>query len=100
MAIKKSTVFTVFFLLLMLSTETDLVKIHRASPRSKSKVTQENNGWSTMGRFLPDLSTLFTKNKQAWLYSIPCTFLVCLCGVFPLLVIPVESGQALKEGGK
>jgi len=101
MAITKSTVFAVLFLVLVLSTETaNLVKIHRASPRIKSKSPQENNGWFSMCRYLPDFSRLFSKNKEAWLYSIPCTFLVGLCGVFPLLVIPVESGQALKEGGK
>ncbi|KAK3706770.1 hypothetical protein QZH41_015335 [Actinostola sp. cb2023] len=99
MAITKSTVFAVLFLVLVLSTETaNLVKIHRASPRIKSKSPQENNGWFSMCRYLPDFSRLFSKNKEAWLYSIPCTFLVGLCGVFPLLVIPVESGQALKEG--
>lgn len=102
MAIKKSTVLSVLFLILILSTETNLVKIHRASPRnSKSKSTGqdlENNGW--LCRYLPDFTSLFTKNKEAWLYSIPCTILVGLCGVFPLLVIPVESGHALREGGK
>lgn len=100
MAISKGTVLTVFLLLLLFSTESDLVKIHRASPRNKSKLPQENNGWFTMSRILPDFTTLFTKNREAWLYSIPCTFLVGLCGVFPLLVIPVESGHALREGGK
>lgn len=100
MAISKGTVLTVFLLLLLFSTESDLVKIHRASPRNKSKLPQENNGWLTMCRYIPDFSSLFTKNREAWLYSIPCTFLVGLCGVFPLLVIPVESGHALREGGK
>lgn len=100
MAINKSTVFALLFLLLLLSTETSLVKIHRASPRPKTKLTQENNGWFAMCRFLPDFSSLFSKNKDAWIYSIPCTILVGLCGVFPLLVIPVESGHALREGGE
>lgn len=48
-------------------------------------------------KFLPDLSKIFVK-KEAWLYSIPATILVGMCGIFPLLVIPVETGHALREG--
>ena len=82
--------------------DTATVKIHRAIPRN-SKPTRAESEESWLGfepcKFLPDLSTIFI-NKEAWLYSIPATILVGLCGIFPLLVIPVEAGHALREGGK
>ena len=38
-------------------------------------------------------------SKEAWIYSIVSSALVGLSGIFPLLVIPLESGEALKHGG-
>ena len=79
-----------------------MVKIHRAIPRnSKPARTDTEASWFGFEpcKFLPDLSKIFVK-KEAWLYSIPATILVGLCGIFPLLVIPVEAGHALREGGK
>ncbi|XP_059173974.1 zinc transporter ZIP13-like isoform X2 [Physella acuta] len=35
---------------------------------------------------------------EIWIYSILAAILVGLSGIFPLLVIPLESGQALKHG--
>lgn len=77
-----------------------MVKIHRAVPRN-AKQTRADSDLSWFGfepcKFLPDLSKMFVK-KEAWLYSIPATILVGMCGIFPLLVFPVEAGQALREG--
>ena len=35
-----------------------------------------------------------------WFQSITSAFLVGLSGIFPLLIIPIESGPALKHGGE
>lgn len=78
------------------------MKIHRAVPRNaKQQRAEEESSWLGFEpcKFLPDLSKIFVK-KEAWLYSIPATILVGMCGIFPLLVIPVETGHALREGGK
>jgi len=77
-----------------------MVQIHRAVSRNfKPARTETDASWFGFEpcKFLPDLSKIFVK-KEAWLYSIPATILVGLCGVFPLLVIPVEAGHALREG--
>ena len=86
------------FLLLLLPSETSLVKIHRAVPRApKGKQGYDEKEWLM---FSPDLdfSQFFIK-KEAWFYTIPATILVGMCGIFPLLIIPVEAGRALREGG-
>lgn len=90
----------IFLWLSVLVFETSMVKIHRAIPRNSKPVrTDTDASWFGFEpcKFLPDLSTIFVK-KEAWLYSIPATILVGLCGIFPLLVIPVEAGHALREG--
>lgn len=96
-------IFILLFLWLsILVSETALVKIHRAVPRNfKPTRTETDTTWFGFEpcKFLPDFSKIFVK-KEAWLYSIPATILVGLCGIFPLLVIPVEAGHALREGGK
>lgn len=94
-------IFILLFLWLsILVSETALVKIHRAVPRNfKPTRTETDTIWFGFEpcKFLPDFSKIFVK-KEAWLYSIPATILVGLCGIFPLLVIPVEAGHALREG--
>jgi hypothetical protein len=37
---------------------------------------------------------------NVWSYSLLSAGLVGLSGIFPLLVIPLEAGEALKRGGK
>lgn len=37
---------------------------------------------------------------ETWLYSIFGAILVGLSGIFPLLVIPLEAGPALRHGGE
>jgi hypothetical protein len=41
-----------------------------------------------------------TRTQEVWLYSILASIAVGLSGIFPLLVIPIEAGPALKHGGK
>ncbi|XP_065071899.1 zinc transporter ZIP13-like [Rhopilema esculentum] len=43
------------------------------------------------------LTRFYTKLQKSWL-AIPASFLVGCTGIFPLLVIPVQSGKSLKEG--
>ena len=78
-----------------------MVKIHRAIPRNAKPTVADDSSWFGFEpcKFLPDFSNIFVK-KEAWLYSIPATILVGMCGIFPLLVIPVEAGHALREGGE
>lgn len=38
--------------------------------------------------------------NETWVYSIISAVLVGLSGIFPLLVIPLESGKALRDGGE
>lgn len=45
------------------------------------------------------LARFYTKLKKSWL-AIPASFLVGCTGIFPLLIIPVQSGKSLKEGSK
>ena len=91
----------VFLWLSVLVSETAMVKIHRAIPRNTKPTGTDDSSWFGFEpcKFLPDLSNIFVK-KEAWLYSIPATILVGMCGIFPLLVIPVEAGHALREGGE
>lgn len=83
----------------VLVSETAMVKIHRVGPGSLTATQAETANWCSFEpcKYLPDLSKIFAK-KEAWLYSIPATILVGLAGVFPLLVISVETGHSLREG--
>ena len=84
----------------VLVSETAMVKIHRTG--SRNVITQtDNESWCDfeLCEHLPDISKVFAK-KEAWLYSIPATILVGMAGVLPLLVISVETGHSLREGGR
>ncbi|XP_078357847.1 LOW QUALITY PROTEIN: zinc transporter ZIP13-like [Oculina patagonica] len=97
---KFSWLSSIFFLWLLVLTLETSGKIHRAVPRNgKPTRAESDSSWFSFEpcKFLPDLSSIFVK-KEAWLYSIPATILVGMCGIFPLLVIPVEAGHALREG--
>jgi len=37
---------------------------------------------------------------EVWTYSVIASALVGLSGIFPLLVIPLEAGEALRRGGE
>jgi hypothetical protein len=63
-------------------------KIHRAGPRPKAGVDADE--------FSGDLSA----DYNPWFYAICGTMLVGLTGIFPLLIIPVEAGHKLSEGGR
>lgn len=42
----------------------------------------------------------FGHSKETWIYSFISAALVGLSGIFPLAVIPLETGQALRKGGE
>ena len=70
-------------------------EIHRAkSNAQKSGVKQSNLG------YVNDSQNVMEINLEVWAYSVTAAILVGLSGIFPLLVIPMESGPALKHGGK
>lgn len=64
--------------------------IHRAVHTRRRPKQEEASGF--VARF-------YAKLKKSWL-AIPASFLVGCTGIFPLLVIPVQSGKSLKEGSK
>lgn len=39
-------------------------------------------------------------SRETWILSMISALLVGLSGIFPLLVIPLEAGKALRKGGK
>jgi hypothetical protein len=39
-------------------------------------------------------------SRETWIYSMVSAMLVGLSGIFPLLVIPLETGKNLHRGGK
>lgn len=41
-----------------------------------------------------------TERVEIWAYSVIASALVGLSGIFPLLVIPLETGEALRRGGE
>lgn len=81
---------------------------------SNQKMTQTAMGHSTDAAAGPGhslledllgfqlLAELFASEQaEVWLYSLAGSVVVGLSGIFPLLVIPIEAGAALKtEGGK
>lgn len=85
-----------FLLLFVISVES-AGKIHRAmSPSTRSKTKNAINvSRDEAGR----MSSASSCQVTPWLYAIPATLLVGLTGIFPLLVIPVEAGHKLREGG-
>lgn len=71
-------------------------EIHRAkanSPKSAAKLGKEKVGYMDAAEVMLELKL------EVWVYSVIASILVGLSGIFPLLVIPMEAGPALKHGG-
>lgn len=72
-------------------------EIHRAkanSPKSAAKLGKEKVDYlDAAAEVMQDLKL------EVWVYSVIASILVGLSGIFPLLVIPMEAGPALKHGG-
>ena len=74
-------------------------EIHRAKsnvPKSSSKQAKV-----AYVNIAADSQNIMSEiNLEVWAYSVIAAVLVGLSGIFPLLVIPMEAGPALKHGGK
>ena len=85
----------VALIIIVLLIDVTYQEIHRAkSNAQKSGVKQPNFG------YVNDSQNIMEINLEVWAYSVTAAILVGLSGIFPLLVIPMESGPALKHGGK
>ena len=85
----------VAFLVIVLAND-GIGTIHRAK-NAKKTLSGRNSS--------PDFNTEALQSagghsKKTWLYATISAMLVGLSGIFPLLVIPIEAGKALREGGK
>ena len=84
----------VALIIIVLLIDVTYQEIHRAkSNAQKSVVKQPNFG------YVNDSQNVMEINLEVWAYSVTAAILVGLSGIFPLLVIPMESGPALKHGG-
>lgn len=81
-------------------------EIHRAkSPhiKSNSRNTRTTSADSNVAHNFEETSDIMEDERgryEVWIYSICGSIAVGLSGIFPLLIIPIESGPALKHGGK
>lgn len=57
-------------------------------------LTDNLPGFQTVADFLA------SEHAHVWLHSLVASVAVGLSGIFPLLVIPIEAGAALKTEGK
>lgn len=82
--------------------------IHRANAKklarkaAAAQAANEGQRWCPENVFtLRSWSELFAGERiDAWICSLIGSVIVGLSGVFPLLVIPIEAGAALKSKGK
>ena len=80
-----------------------LGEIHRARSNLKVKVTPRvfpPAPSPTADILIEDGEEASGHSFETWVYSIIAAILIGLSGIFPLLVIPLESGKALREGGE
>lgn len=81
-------------------------EIHRAkSPhiKSNSRNTRTTSADSNVAQHFEETSDIMEDERaryEVWIYSICGSIAVGLSGIFPLLIIPIEAGPALKHGGK
>ena len=107
----------VFALLILILAVVSHAELHRAKTSSKYGNNPKPSGRRLNGRtevhhqyldhYPPKASqpshTLKPNrghSSETWVYSIISALLVGLSGIFPLLVIPLESGKALRDGGE
>lgn len=81
-------------------------EIHRAkSPNTKSIVrnTRTTSAEANVAENFEEKTNNMDDGRdpyEVWIYSVCGSIAVGLSGIFPLLVIPIEAGPALKHGGK
>ncbi|XP_035673389.1 zinc transporter ZIP13-like [Branchiostoma floridae] len=80
------------FVLLIVATVGCQAEIHRAKAQRPQRAPPESTRQDLSG------SGDEAKPENVWLYSFLGSVAVGMCGVFPLLVIPLEAGPALRKG--
>ena len=86
-------------IIIVLTIDLTRQEIHRAKPaHQKSSAKSGKVGYVAAAAESFEVMSEF--NLEIWAYSVIAASLVGLSGIFPLLVIPIESGPALKHGGK
>ncbi len=86
---------TICFLVICL-TNSCVGEIHRAKQLKKSFGSRLAEG----GSFQEKSAQAGGHSSETWMYSTISAILVGLSGIFPLVVIPIEAGKALRKGGK
>ena len=83
----------IFVALLLLVAATS-AEIHRA--KTKPKLSSQNRHTNSAH----ESTTPEGHSRETWIMTVISALLVGLSGIFPLLVIPLETGKALKKGGE
>ncbi len=83
------------FLLVICLTNSCVGEIHRAKQLKKSFGSRLADG-----SFQEKSAQAGGHSSETWMYSTISAILVGLSGIFPLVVIPIEAGKALRKGGK
>lgn len=79
---------------------------HRPSAaQHRRALAQQEAAWRTPAKLVDAVKTWIwswtsTERIEIWACSVLASALVGLSGIFPLLVIPLEAGEALRRGGK
>ena len=84
----------IIFMLMIALTRQEIHRAKANSPKSAAKLGKEKVDYlDAAAEVMQDLKL------EVWVYSVIASILVGLSGIFPLLVIPMEAGPALKHGG-
>lgn len=75
-------------------TQTVMAHATATAARTGPSLTDDLSGLQAVADFLA------SEHANVWLLSLVGSLAVGLSGVFPLLVIPIEAGAALKTEGK
>ena len=88
-------------LCLLVLCELSSAEIHRAKVVTKSKQSSRmKNSYDAESAEVPmaDEWTFLGHTQETWIFAMMSALLVGLSGIFPLLVIPLETGKALQKG--
>ena len=91
------TLLVVGFLVIVLAND-GIGTIHRA--KNAKKTFSARNYSPGLNTETVDLQLAGGHSRETWVYATISAMLVGLSGIFPLLVIPIEAGKALRKGGK
>lgn len=77
----------------------------RPSSLHRRNLVQQEATWSSPAKLVEAVKTWIwswssVERIEIWASSVVASALVGLSGIFPLLVIPLETGEALRRGGE